>query len=218
MELTQRTAGAPARPLPLVAGSLLLAALAFGIAYAVGLRGPGLSVVPIALVLLGAIQGVLLQAELVHRRRNADQWLRHDLSPLSPLHAWRAVELTSLRERRILAGSLRGAVDDLSGRLLPGASPLNRAGVRPHADKLELLAERLADLERPVSAMGILLVQDLLTQGGSPLYDGSRSDDLPAAVGRALLALEPALPQAPALHRLDRHRQTRLTALRRARS
>ena len=53
---------------------------------------------------------------------------------------------------------------------MPSAVPLDRGGLRPHATLLSDLAERLDDLERPVSAAGILGVRRLLTEPNSPLY------------------------------------------------
>lgn len=48
--------------------------------------------------------------------------------------------------------------------------PLNRAGVRPYAATLAALADHVGDLSRPVAPRGILLLDDLLTHGDSPLY------------------------------------------------
>ena len=125
-------------------------------------------------------------------RREADRLLRAGARPrpASPLLATRAAELTSERERKVLVRSLHGVLRDLSGRTLPGASPLNRAGVRPYATQLAALALRLDDRSQPVSARGILLVHDLLTSADSPLYGFGPADELPDLVEDILAALE----------------------------
>jgi hypothetical protein len=71
---------------------------------------------------------------------------------------------------------------------LPSASPLNRSAVRGSAGLLDALAERLGD-ERPVSAFGMLHVDQLLRDPASALY--SEYDELlPRALTRVLGALD----------------------------
>jgi hypothetical protein len=95
-------------------------------------------------------------------------------------------------KRRQLAKSLDGVVRELRGPLrLPGASPLNRVALLPYEPDLAALAARLGDSDRPVSARGLRLVNELVTHGGSPLYDRSRVDVLPATIEQILAALEP---------------------------
>ena len=48
----------------------------------------------------------------------------------------------------------------------------------------------MGDLDRPASRHGLLLVQNLLTDGGSPLYDRDRIDELPETVRMILVALD----------------------------
>ncbi len=91
--------------------------------------------------------------------------------------AWRALELSSRRERHGLARSLRGIVDELDPKWLPGVSPLNRVGLRRNVDSLLELADRLDD-DLPVTAFGMLLVRELLTDGGSPLYAAGHIEEL----------------------------------------
>ena len=81
------------------------------------------------------------------------------MHPDSALLVWRAAELTSTRERRRYARSLRSVVKELDGKHLPGAVPLNRRGLRPYAAALAALAERLGDLSQPVTPRSMLLVQ-----------------------------------------------------------
>ena len=95
-------------------------------------------------------------------------------------------------KRRQLAKSLAGVVRELRGPLrLPGASPLNRVGLRPYERQLAALAARLGDTDRPVGRRGLRLVNELVTNGGSPLYDRSRAGVFPATIDRILAELEP---------------------------
>jgi hypothetical protein len=129
----------------------------------------------------------------VRARRDADAWLRVSDGRREdhPAFAWRAAELTARRERRILARSLRGiAAEATAPRAMPSASPLDRRGVAPHAAGISELADRVGDCDRPVSAAGILLVRDLLTNGTGPLYTGGHVADLPNALARIRSTLE----------------------------
>jgi hypothetical protein len=101
------------------------------------------------------------------------------------------------RERLKLGRSVRGVVDAVSPRRLPGASPLNRVALRPYCAELIALADRLADLERPVSAAGMLAVRHLLTEPDSVLYARPGADEMPRDIGRELIAV---------LDRLEVHR------------
>jgi hypothetical protein len=114
-------------------------------------------------------------------RRNADAILRGGtrVHPESALLSWRAAELTSERRRRSAARSLRGVVRGLDGNALPGAVPLNRRGLRPYTASLAALAERVDDMSRPGGPRGMLLLDDLLTNGDSPLYARENADLLP---------------------------------------
>jgi hypothetical protein len=124
-------------------------------------------------------------------RRIADEELLAGTPQVaSPLVVWRAAQLTSSRSRRVLARSLHATVVDLDAGLLPGASPLNRMAARPQAQLIQALADRLADLSRPVLARGILLVEALLTDGTGPLYARGRAGELQGALEQCLTALD----------------------------
>lgn len=124
-------------------------------------------------------------------RAAADRWLeerRHAFGPNDAVRR-RIAELTSQRERTLLAKSLRGAVRD-AGHPGFSASPLSRRAVVASADELTELADRLSDLSRSVAPRGVVLVLRLLTDGNSPLYARERAAELPAEVARIRLALE----------------------------
>jgi hypothetical protein len=94
------------------------------------------------------------------------------------------------RRRKALARSLEGVIKSLDPNRLPGASPLNRPGLRAYVPELHALAERVGDLDRPASRRGLQLVRALLTDGGSPLYDRERIHELPATIKTIAVALE----------------------------
>jgi hypothetical protein len=118
------------------------------------------------------------------QRRLADELLLAGAAAYpDSLLGGRAHELTSERERRMLARSLERTVRELEGRVLPSAVPLNRAGA---------LARRLR-ADEPVTARGVLLVQEFLGDGhGSPLYNRERVPDVRPALEECLAALEPS--------------------------
>ncbi len=95
-------------------------------------------------------------------------------------------------KRRQLARSVSGIVRELHGPArLPGASPLNLTALRPYESSLAALAGRLEDVDRPVTVRGLRLVEQLVANGGSPLYDRAHARELPVAVETVLAALEP---------------------------
>ena len=53
------------------------------------------------------------------------------------------------------------------------------------------MAARLADLERPVAARGVVLLERLLIDGSGPLYDRDRVDEFGSTLDTILDALEP---------------------------
>ena len=67
--------------------------------------------------------------------------------------------------------------------------PLNRVGVRPYAAAIAALADRVGDLSRPVAPRGMLLLEDLLTHGDSPLYARQNVKQLPDRLREIELAL-----------------------------
>ena len=108
----------------------------------------------------------------------------------SPATAWRAAELTTRKNRLELAHSVRRVLRAADARLLPGATPLNRVAVREQTAALLAVAHRLSDLDRPVAARGILLLDLLITDGDGPLYVSYRGVELGNALAGAAEALE----------------------------
>jgi hypothetical protein len=118
-------------------------------------------------------------------RRVADEWIAHGFMAR---YSWRVGELTSIRERRLLARELASVVEEVCGTRLPGPTPLRAGALRPHVDLLRAIAALVAQLETPVSAAGVLAVRELLTSPGSVLY--APCDDPRPALGAVLARLE----------------------------
>ncbi len=166
------------------------AAVALAVGWAVGLSWTDRLVLPVAVVLLGLIKTAQRWNERRRRRAVADAWLLNGGRPTQ--FAWRAEELTSPGERRLLARSLRAVVRELGFPGRRSTVPLNRKALRPHADEIAALAARLDDLDRPVSPAGILEVEHLLTSPGSPLHLYSAETD----VSQKLAAIRRDLEEA----------------------
>jgi hypothetical protein len=94
------------------------------------------------------------------------------------------------RRRKSLARSLDGVVRSLDRKRLPGASPLNRPGLWLYEPEIRTLAARVGDFRQPASRQGLQLVRNLLTDGGSPLYDRDRAGEIPDTVRHILTALD----------------------------
>jgi len=187
--LRAHAGGVPRRPVRVLAGYFALSLPALGLGFAAGLVWSEVLVAPVSLALAGAVHSGRRWIELLRRRREADRWLRQGLSP-GTLHGWRVAELTSPRERQMFARSLRSLIRELDMLPFLSASPLNRPAVRPYVDELQILQRRLASRDRPVAPLGMLLVRELLADGGSPLYDRGSEDQLPAALERIHDALD----------------------------
>lgn len=147
-------------------------------------------------LLVGAVRAFLELRDLWALRRAADAVLRTGarVHPYSALLVWRAGELTSGRNRRLLARSVGRIVRELERPSFMSAVPLNRRQAREHADLLVKLAERLGDLDSSISPCGVVLVEDMLTDGvNSPLF-GSGYSPLDG-VANARPALGPTLEE-----------------------
>jgi hypothetical protein len=166
----------------------------FGFGIVGGLTGSALLVAPISLALLGVFLAVRRSIERARRRGAADEWIARGWENPAVQYSWRLEELTSHRERRLLSGSLRSTVRELTRRYPSVGSLLNRRALYAHRSVLIAIADRLDDVERPVSAAGVLAVQRLITQPDSPLYARPGPDgptrDTGAELGAILDCLE----------------------------
>ena len=171
---------APASPLPAALPYLALAAVALAAGWAAGLSWPNRLVLPIALVLAGAFRSAQRWNERRRRRAIADDWFAR--GGQAAQFEWRAEELTSTHERRLLAHSLRGVVKEIRAPGPTSTVPLNRRLIYPYLAELEAIAARLEDFELPVTPTAILKIEQLLTSPGSPLYMHSLAENLPEAL------------------------------------
>jgi hypothetical protein len=117
-------------------------------------------------------------------RTEADDWIRHGFASR---FQWRVEELTAPRERKLCARSLHGVLGELDGSKLPGAVPIRTPALRPHRPLLEAIEARLLD-DEPVSAVGMLAVNDFLTSPASCLF--STVDDVGSDLQAVLDQLE----------------------------
>lgn len=139
--------------------------------------------------LFAPVRGWEARRALRAARRRADAELLSTRLP-SPRLAWRTEELVGEDSRLELGRSLTDVVHSADERLLPSASPLNRASIRALRAQLLELAARLYDLSRPVAPRGVLLVERLLYDGSGPLYSRSAPNRLGSEVQQARAALE----------------------------
>ena len=127
------------------------------------------------------------------RREKADGWIstRCGEQPDDAMLLARIDELRSPRLRRTLARSLRRVAHDVHsfGRPTTPAQH-NRRILKPHAEQIRLLAERLDDRTRPVGPRGMAMAYRLVTMGGGPLYNSRRAQELPAHLNATLGALD----------------------------
>jgi hypothetical protein len=136
------------------------------------------------------LEGLKARRALQAARVAADDDLMHRRTPPPLRLAWRAEELVATKSRLDLAHSLRTLVRDASPRYLRSSSPVNRLAVRTESQTLIALADRLADVERPVAARGVVLLRRLLVDPSGPLYDPELAHELPPFLECAREALE----------------------------
>jgi hypothetical protein len=139
--------------------------------------------------LLAPVRGWEARRALRAARRRADAELLATRLP-SPRLAWRTAELIAEENRIDLGRSVTDVVHAADERLLPSASPIDRAAVRAARPQLLELAARICDLSRPVAPRGVLLVDSLLVDGSGPLYGRGAPNRLRSEVARVLAALD----------------------------
>ena len=127
------------------------------------------------------------------RRENADAWLstRCGDPPDDRMLLARIDELEDPRLRKTLARSFLRVAHDVNsfGRPMTPAQH-NRRILRPHAQQIRCLAERLDDRTRPVAPRGMAMAYRLVTMGSGPLYNAHHAQELPAHLNATLGALD----------------------------
>lgn len=124
-------------------------------------------------------------------RRRADAWLETATGGVVPArYAWRAAELESVHNRRMLARTLRA----IATRATDARPYLHRprlGAVRRRRSAVEELASALEHEESPVTPAGMLRVAELIHNGAGPLW-GSNPERLEREIELTLRLLVPA--------------------------
>jgi uncharacterized membrane protein len=190
--LLRETPGAP-RVLALPVALVVLALGAVG-AWSTVAGDRRLGVVAFSALLFGLLQLGRAVHVLLERRRRADSWLRSATGIVVPrAYAWRAAQLTSLRNRRMLARTLRLVAETAQGRPV-GRNRPRLTAARQRRISLEALAKKLERGDEPVTPAGMLRVTELITAGAGPLW-GTSEEELGEAIETTLTVLAPSVPR-----------------------
>jgi hypothetical protein len=123
-------------------------------------------------------------------RERADAWLESATGGVVPAkYAWRAAELESVDNRRMLARTLRA----IAARATDARPYLHRprlTAVRRRRTAVEELAATLEHEESPVTPAGMLRVAELIHDGAGPLW-GSSPERLEREIELTLRLLVP---------------------------
>jgi hypothetical protein len=174
-----------ALPLGLVAAGLIGIAAWYGFSL-----GSTVGIAVFSTVLFGLFQLARAVRVLEHCRRRADEWLRTSPGTFVPAtYAWRAEQLTSAHERRVLARTLRRVAETSCERPLGTFRPRLSAACR-RSISLEALAKTLERENEPVTPAGMLRVTELVTAGTGPLW-GTSEEELGQEIESTLAVLTP---------------------------
>jgi hypothetical protein len=142
------------------------------------------------LVAAAAARALQKRLALAQLREAADRVLLRGASfPMTPLLTWRASELMSVGRREALAAAIARMERSASKALLPGAAPLNRRAVRLNRARLDAIVDRLLG-DDLVSPRGMVLLERLLDEPRSPLFDTEQRNDVAVELDRVLRALD----------------------------
>lgn len=148
-----------------------------------------------ASVLAGAASSLWSWLQRVTLCDQADRWIATGagVPPPDAVVKHRREELSSARERRMLARSLRRLV--AAAEAPPKVSvrvPTDRRSVTAEAALFERMAARLADVSAPVDVRAVARVHLLVTDAGSPLYRyrSTGGDDLHRRLTQIVFELE----------------------------
>jgi len=197
--LERRRRGAPRRPSLVFAPFLVEAAVVLLVGSVLGIAWRAIGAIAVAVVLVGAFRAWQAIGERERCRKLADDWLLWGatVSPSAQLLSWRANELTSRRQRTSLARALGRIEREATGAVRPGALPINESALRDHSSLLHDVADRVSDRSRPVTVIGLLLVDRLLRHPWSPIYSVVPEDELVHNLQHALDALDGRTPDGP---------------------
>jgi len=190
-----------ARYLAPPAGCLAAAALG-GVAWTAFAHDRLLAVAAASAAIFGVYQLVRAARLLYRQRRAADDWLRSATGRFVPSsYAWRAEQLCSPRQRRMLARTLRLIEQSAYERPVGRRRPLHLPAVREHRESLRILARLLESLEQPVTPAGMLRVVELVTDGAGPLWATAEDAALGDEISATLAILAPGAFDSPSVAR-----------------
>ncbi len=180
------------RILALPVGCLAAAALA-GVLALTGFEPARLlGIAAVTAAIFGIYALVQAQVRLYRQRRAADAWLRTATGRfIAPTYAWRAEQLCSSRQRRMLARTLRLIEEMAYERPFGRRRPLYLPAVREHRESVETLVRALERVEEPVTPAGMLRVVELVTDGCGPLWGTTKDAALGEAISKTLAILTP---------------------------
>jgi hypothetical protein len=143
-------------------------------------------------VVAAGVRATRARVDLRAIRRTADRLILVDGAgqESSEIVRWRMDELVAPASRRQLARELDQTLRRLDPDRLPSASPLRRGFARRHEELLRRLEGRMLD-GRPVTPRGVLLLQRLLREPGSPFYASEHERELARAIAAVVAELEP---------------------------
>jgi hypothetical protein len=181
-------------PHPFRAAALLLAPLPLPVALWLSGALPASAALgfAVSLVAFGLVQVGVSGYDLRRSRRLGDALLRAHPGrpPIAGLAAWRSAELTSARNRRALTRRVRQLRRETETCVSLGSPRVEGAVLDLSLALLRRLESRLELAPEPVTPLGMLYVQELAAGELGPLSAPERAGGLPAALQRALAALE----------------------------
>jgi hypothetical protein len=182
-------------------GCLAAATLSGSLAWTVFTPDRWLRGAAVSVAIFGVYELVRALRFLFRQRRLADDWLRSATGVfVPPRYLWRAEQLCSPGQRRILARTLRLIEQRAYERPVGLQSPRHLAAVREHRESVRSLARALESLEEPVTPAGMLRILDLVTGAGSPLWATTTDGALGDAISTTFAILTPRrLDSTPAV-------------------
>ena len=147
----------------------------------------------------GRSRSVPLRIRTAAQRSELTRALAQGADPTArPELALRAAQLTSQRNRKILARTLRRTVAEARRPAMTRSRVviIRRGAVLDAEDAITAMLERLSSSE-PVGAKGMAMVERIITNADqSPLYNPSATGALRRLIGVATAAMEPGPAQS----------------------
>jgi hypothetical protein len=163
--------------------------------YVVGAAGRPAALAVIAASTAAVLVRVVVEVVRIEtQREQADRWIitHTGQPPKDTVLQARLDELLAARLRIGLGAAFRRLADDAAlttrRRDLLSLQPTRRQ-LRPHVHDVMELADKLSDLNEPVSPRGVALANRLLAEAGGPLHNFQRARELAVTLPQTLRAL-----------------------------